>query len=560
MMEMDLLAIEFSPTHLPILLVIGLAIFFGAIGAKVFQRLRIPQVVGYIAIGLLLGRSVIGFIDERTIEELSPFSFFALGVIGFMIGGELHRDVFKRYGKQFFVILFSEGLGAFFLVSVFVSVAAILVGQSISTAIALGIVLGAISSATAPAATVDVLWEYKTRGMLTTTVFAIVALDDGLALVLYSISSSIAGRIIGHGGQFAQSILGACYELLGAAALGAVSGLLLNFILRRIRDPDKSLALIIGVMAFLIGAARVVKVDVILAAMTLGVVLSNLAPRRSRESFEIVEQFAQPIYVLFFVIVGARLYIGGMQWWLWVLAVVYVIGRTAGKMLGANLGARFSGATESVRKYLGLCLFSQAGVAIGLSILASMSFSPKIGGAIIMIVTATTLLVQIIGPPCVKLAVKKAGEIGLDVTEEDLMRSYKVRDVVNRTTPTFHEDSRLGDILRTIAQTDAMSYPVIDAGGKLVGIITIEELKRSFVDDEMTNWLLAYDLMRPVPDVIEQDAPLIEAITRMREQNLSYIPVVESRDNPRLVGMLELSAVERYLSGEVIRRRQLAGT
>ncbi|MCD6378297.1 MAG: CBS domain-containing protein, partial [Planctomycetes bacterium] len=285
-----------------------------------------------------------------------------------------------------------------------------------------------------------------------------------------------------------------------------------------------------------------------------------LAPRRSRESFEIVEQFAQPIYVLFFVIVGARLYIGGMQWWLWVLAVVYVIGRTAGKMLGANLGARFSGATESVRKYLGLCLFSQAGVAIGLSILASMSFSPKIGGAIIMIVTATTLLVQIIGPPCVKLAVKKAGEIGLDVTEEDLMRSYKVRDVVNRTTPTFHENSRLGDILRTIAQTDAMSYPVIDAEGKLVGIITIEELKRSFVDNEMTNWLLAYDLMRPVPDVIEQDAPLIEAITRMREQNLSYIPVVESRDNPRLVGMLELSAVERYLSGEVIRRRQLAGT
>ena len=116
---MDFLAAT-SPTatHLPALLVVGLAIFFGTIGAKIFQRLRIPQVVGYICIGLIVGRSGLQIIDEAAIEVLKPFNIFALGVIGFLIGGELHRDVFRKYGRQFFKILFAEGMGAFFVVGI----------------------------------------------------------------------------------------------------------------------------------------------------------------------------------------------------------------------------------------------------------------------------------------------------------------------------------------------------------------------------------------------------------------------------------------------------------
>lgn len=546
-------------THLPVLMVIGLAIFFGTIGAKVFQRLRIPQVVGYIAIGVAVGRTGLGVIDETTIRNLLPFNFFALGIIGFMIGGELHRDVFRKYGRQFFAILFAEGIGSFIVVSLLVSGIAMLLGQTPAVSVAMGLVFGAISSATAPAATVSVLWEYKTRGVLTTAVFAIVALDDGLALVLYSLASSVARKIIGSAADSLGETLGhAGYELAGAAVLGVAAGFVLNFVLRIVRDPDKSLAFIVGVMLLVIGAAKAFGFDLILAAMALGVVLANLAPRRSRVSFHVVERFAQPIYVLFFVIAGARLHIQGMHAWMWVLVVPYVVGRSAGKIIGANIGARLSGAAPVLRKWLGACLFSQAGVAVGLSILASEHFTGDVGVAIITIIAATTFFAEIIGPPFVKFAVTKAGEVGMNVTEEDLLRTHTSADMMDRTSPTFAENTRLADIFRTIAETDAMSYPVTDADGRLTGIITLEELKRSFSAEGLMDWLVAFDIMTPIPDTVTEQTPLAEAVTRMREQELEYLPVVTEAEDRKLSGMLELRAVNRSVSREILRRQQLA--
>jgi NhaP-type Na+/H+ or K+/H+ antiporter len=222
-------------SHLPALLVVGLAIFFGTIGAKIFQRLRIPQVVGYICIGLIVGRSGFHIIDAAAIKNLEPFNFFALGVIGFLIGGELHRDVFRKYGMQFFKILLAEGLGAFVVVGVGTGLVVWLAHGDVATAVAIGLLLGAISSATAPAATVDVLWEYKALGVLTTMVFAIVALDDGLALALYGVASSVAENVTGKGTGTVWIVMGKiAYELLGAVCLGVLAGLILNFLIRRL--------------------------------------------------------------------------------------------------------------------------------------------------------------------------------------------------------------------------------------------------------------------------------------------------------------------------------------
>ena len=546
-------------SHIPILLVLGFAVLAGTVGAKLFQRLRIPQVVGYIAIGIVLGRSGFQVIDPATIATLLPFNFFALGVIGFMIGGELHREVLKKYGRQFFGILLAEGLGAFLSVSVLVTATALLLRVDPVTAVALGIILGAISSATAPAATVGVLWEYKTRGILTTTVLAIVALDDALALALYSVASSFARKLIGiDGGGLWWSLSGAAYELLGAAALGAAAGFVLNFVVRRARERDMTLTLIVGMLALVLGASLVLGLDLILAAMALGMTIANLAPRRTNEAFQVVARFAPPIYVLFFVFVGARLSFGDMPHWMWAVAVVYVIARSAGKMIGAYLGARWSHAAETVRKNLGLCLFDQAGVAIGLAILAGARFPDPIGPAVITIVAATTFLVQILAPPLVKLGVKRAGEIGLDITEEDLARSYKVSDVMDRRSPTFREKTTLAEILRTIADTDAMAYPVTDDEGALKGVITIQDLKRSFSAESLVNWLLAHDLMEPVSDTVPADTPLAEAMLLIREQGLDFLPVVRSEDDPHLEGLLERGRVQRILSAEVLRRHQLA--
>ena len=546
-------------SHLPILLVVGFAIFAGVFGARIFERVHIPQVVGYIVIGLLVGHSGVGLVDDEVIRKLWPFNAFALGVIGFMIGGELRRDVLKKYGGQFLKILLSEGLGAFLVVSVLVTVTAMIVTRDAITSLALGLIFGALSSATAPAATASVLWEDKARGMLTTTIYAIVALDDALALVLFSVCAALVTTLTGQGGgSFAATLGYAVYELAAGVALGAVTGVGMNFLLRRTHDHDRAFPLMLSALLLLIGAGIALKVDTILAAMAFGATLVNLAPRRSSGAFEIVRRFASPVYVLFFVLVGAHLDLRSMPGWMWALALPYIIGRSAGKILGANFGARLAKAAPVVQKYLGWCLFSQGGVAVGLSLAASRRFGGEIGNAIILIIAVTTFVVEIIGPPCVRAAVKRAGEAGLNVTEEDLVNSYRVSDMVDRQLPAFAEKTTLATVLRTIAETDAMAYPVTDGEGSLAGVITIQDLKRSFATEGLTEWLVAMDVMLPPPDAIPEDALLAEAVTRMRDQDLDYLPVVKGPDNAALVGMLELQAIQRALTREVLRRRRLA--
>ncbi len=552
-------------SHIPVLLVIGFSIVAGTLGGRLFQRLRIPQVVGYIAIGALLGKSGLRLIGDSQIEGLQPFNFFALGIIGFLIGGELHRNVFKRHGRQLVRMLTGESLGAFLVVAPLVGGTLYLFTRNVDLAIAFGLMLGAISSATAPAATVDVLWEYKTRGMLTTTVLAIVALDDALALLLYSVAASVTTLLTGTGeGTLLGSLAHAAYELGGAALLGGLAGLVLTRLVHKTHDKGKNLTAIIGVLSVVIGLSRWLGVDVILAAMSLGMVLINLAPHRSRDTFGIIESFSPPIYTLFFVFVGARLSITGMSGWMWAVAGVYVIGRTVGKMAGANLGARWAGATAAVRENLGLCLFSQAGVAIGLAILAGMRFADltvggvSLGNAIIMIVTATTFLVQVVGPPAVKFAVTRAGECGLNVTEEDLLQSYTVGDVMDSAAPAFPANTRVSDLFTRIPDTKAMSFCVTDDKQRVIGIVTMEELKQCLAEPSMTGWVMAFDLMRPAPDQLQADTSLPDALQHMRDTGLECLPVVASGDPAVYIGLIERQAVMRKVTQEVWRRRRAA--
>ena len=174
---------EFLSGHFNVILLLGIVLSLGTLGGRLFQFLKIPQVVGYIVIGILLGQSGLKLIGPDSIDNLRYFSSFALAIIGFMIGGELKISVLKKYGKQFTWILIFEALTAFIVVSCFVSLAAWFLFHDLRLAVSLGLLLGAISSATAPAATTDVLWENKTKGPLTSTVLGLVAMDDGVALL-----------------------------------------------------------------------------------------------------------------------------------------------------------------------------------------------------------------------------------------------------------------------------------------------------------------------------------------------------------------------------------------
>ncbi|MBT3279299.1 MAG: CBS domain-containing protein [Phycisphaerales bacterium] len=551
--------------HFPIMLVVGAALVAGGLGAKLFQKLRvIPQVVGYILIGLALGETGLGVIDNPSLSKMKLFNTFALGVIGFMIGGELKLDVFRKYGKQFILILLAEGIAAFVLAGALVFLVTWWVSGSVILGVALGLVLGAIASATAPAATVDVLWENKTRGPLTTAVFAIVAMDDGLALLLYGIAASIAGNLVGtsgSGGGMLASMGHVAYELFGAVGLGAASGLLLNWILKANHDYDKAMIFILGMMLLVIGGAHAAGMDVILATMALGMTVANLTPFRSKETFGIVERLAPPIYVLFFVIVGSRLRLGDMCGWMWWLASAFVVGRTAGKLLGSWLGARWARAASSVRKYLGMCLFSQAGVAIGLAIDASEKLNGgttingmELGNLVLMTVTATTFLVQIVGPACVRVAVHKAGEVGMNITRDDLLDQWNVSDVMQADPAALTPAASFREITQMLGEQDTMVFPVLGEGDRLDGMITMQDLRAALGQSPgMWNLLVAFDLMQPPSHTVAAETPLKEALQTMEDMQLDSLPVLRG---DALVGMLDLRRTQRKLQQEIFRRQE----
>ena len=548
---------------------IGIAIILGSVGGRIFARLRIPQVVGYIIIGvlaILVGGVWFHAIAPEDIKRLEPVSLFALAIIGFTVGGELKKEVFKKHGKSFIIVLLCEGLTAALFVTILTGLVTCpwnkLADSSIIRVLAhgnwsLAILLGAIASATAPAATVDVLWEYKTRGILTTTVLAIVALDDGLALFLYGFASSVADLLSGKAGFSLMNAFGKpLYYILGSIILGALVGAAYAIVLRIFYNREIILPLCIGGLLAIIGVCHYLDLGLILAAMSSGVMVVNLAPRKSREAFDQLARFAPPIFVLFFVLVGARLQPRAMAGWMIVLAVAYVIGRTAGKFLGAYLGSRWGGLPVKVRKYLGFCLFSQAGVAIGLAILASHRFPNETAQSIILVITATTFLVQLIGPPSVRFAVIRAGEVGKGVTEEDLLASYRVSEVMDPESRALKRDTTMKQVLQAASENDTLFYPVVDERFHPIGMISFMEIKNLFIMEGLEGLVLACDLMTDIHATTEPEARLADALEKMEAMDVEVLPVVSSDQDHQLVGMIEQRRIRQILSREIIRRRR----
>jgi Kef-type K+ transport system membrane component KefB len=389
-------------------LILGIMVVVGYLGGKGGNRLKAPQVVGYIVAGVIIGTSGLNLLSLGVSQQLKFLSSFALGLIGFSIGGELVFYRLKELGRSIIVISVLESLGAFFLVGI----AVLIYSRSVPTAL----IFGALSSATAPAATVDVLWEYNSKGPLTSTLFAVVGIDDAVALIIYSFAASIAGVML-RGGEMSlfQVIRIPVQEILGSIVVGLLAGLILNYFIRNIRDRNELLSLTLGTILICSGLAHRYHLSVILTNMVLGITLINQTPRTSRQAFRAIAEFTPPVYILFFVLVGARLQLNLLPK-LGGLGVIYILMRTTGKSLGSYIGAHLSAASLAVKKYLGFGLLSQAGVAIGLALEAWTTFSAypegaKLGMLAINVITGTTFVFQILGPPLTKYAIFKAGEV-----------------------------------------------------------------------------------------------------------------------------------------------------
>jgi len=551
MEKLNLLIANISHFHLNMLLILGLALFGGTVGGRLFQKIKIPQVVGYILIGFFLGPSAVGLINAPMLQTLLPFSYFALGLIGFMIGGELNHETFRKYGAQLMVILLFEGIFAFIVVTALIGTIGSLFFPDTKMVWSLAVLLGAISSATAPAATTDVLWEYKAKGPLTTAVFGIVALDDVLAIMLFAIASSFVTNLLGLSNQNGlAAFLHPVYEIGGALVVGGISGLILVAVINHYHQKERMLVFLIGMVLFVLGFSVAVNVSMLLAAMTLGMIVANGAPSMSKEAFKIIKDFSPPVFILFFVLVGARLNLQSLNIAMLVLLLLYLAGRTGGKMLGAYWGAGLSHANDAVKKYLPFCLFSQAGVAIGLSLVASQSLNETMGSMIIVIITTTTFVVQLIGPPCVKYAITKAGEAGKNITEEDLVRAASVGELMDPQYPIIHENTPANIILDIFSKSPYTQYPVVDNQGKLIGIVNIDGIKNSLLFERSDQLLLAVDLKEPFQHTVSASATLFEAKNYMDQFRLGFLPVV-NKDNI-IIGGFDRRMYKKFISTKLM--------
>lgn len=415
----ELLGIHFEPN---ILAVIGLIIAVSFLGSKLFQRFGIPQVVGFIIIGVILGPSALNIVPLELSSELIFVSEIALGLIGFDIGSHLLLSDLRRLGRSILFILLFEAIGTFVLVTVGIY----LLTQSLHTAL----IFGALASATAPAATVDVLAEYDAKGPLTTTLLAVVGMDDALALMLFSLAAALAESLLAASGppSWLQVLQLPLIEIGGSLVLGVGLGLLLDRIMCRMKVQHDAMAISIGFVFLGVGLSEAFGFSLILTTMILGMVVVNRCPEHGRHVRYTIEQAGPVIYVLFFTLVGARFQVGLLPT-MGLLGVAYVLLRSAGKFFGAWLGGTAGGAEPAVRSNLGLGLLSQAGVAIGLALSSASRFSAygeegqALGALIINVITATTFVVQIVGPICVKFAISRAGEIGRAALEHDAWAS-----------------------------------------------------------------------------------------------------------------------------------------
>lgn len=383
-----------------ILLIIGIAMGAGLLMSRLARIAKLPNVTAFLVAGLIIGPCVGRVISKEQVASMNVISEAALGFIAYAIGGEFKLSYLEKIGKAPLTITFFQGIAT----ALCVDVGLIVLGTPVPQAL----LLGAIALATAPAATLMVVRQYKAKGPVTQMLLPVVAMDDALGLMVFSISSSVAAALLGGEMTVQSMIISPLVEIVGSLALGSVLGFVLGYCSRFFASRGNKLALSIALVLAGVGLCDMWGLSSLLVCMMIGAVMVNIS-QQHEVLMEQCDRFTPPLFLLFFVLSGAQLD-------LTVLPVVgltglfYLLLRSIGKWSGTMLGALCVHADENIRKYLGLTLLPQAGVAIGMSQLVSIKF-PALASQINTIVLAGVLVFELIGPIVTKLALSKAGEI-----------------------------------------------------------------------------------------------------------------------------------------------------
>ena len=382
------------------LLDLAIMVFAGMFCGRMAKHIHLPNVTGYLVAGLLIGPSVLGLLSDSFLESTSIISDVALGFIAFSIGNEFKLSYFKRVGVAPIVIACLESLFAV----LFVVLGLIISGQSVP----FSLVLGAIAAATAPAATIMVIKQYRAKGPVTESLLSVVAIDDATALMLFSLSVAVAQALTNSGAGLGAALLSPVKEIGGALVVGAALGFIFLLPLRFFKKQGNRLSLIVGFIFAGLGLAKWLGLSNLLLCMAMGAVIANFSPDVGK-LMDICDSVTPPIFMLFFVASGADLKISVLPT-VGIIGIIYIVLRVIGKIVGASLGGIFCKCEKTVKKYLGPCLLPQAGVAIGLS-LAAGQVVPDYAPQIRAVILCGTLIYELIGPAVTKISLKKAGEI-----------------------------------------------------------------------------------------------------------------------------------------------------
>lgn len=405
------------------LLSVSVALLAGLIMTRLFKPLKLPSVTAYLIAGVLIGPYCIGrlgiggfgFGSAAQVESLSLVSEVALGFIAFSIGNEFRLDELKKTGKQALVIGVLQALAATLLVDLALLVVHIFMPSVLSLSQLL--TLGAIATATAPAATLMVVRQYKAHGPLTKLLLPIVALDDAVGLVVFAVSFGIAKTLTSGSVDIISILVNPLIEIVLSLLLGGVMGVILTYLERFFNSNTNRLNLTIGIvfltaslsmLDFTIGPVHI-SFSSLLTCMMLGTVFCNICPL-SHDLMIASDKWTSPLFALFFVISGAELELGVFtNGAIVIIGLVYIISRSAGKYFGALGSAKLTKCAPNICKYLGITLLPQAGVALGMCTTA-MQLGEE-GRLIRNITLFAVLIYELVGPLLTRQALQAAGEI-----------------------------------------------------------------------------------------------------------------------------------------------------
>ncbi len=384
-----------------ILFDLSIIFIFGLLIGHALKKVKLPEVMGYLIAGIVIGPYVLNLVTYDSLNSMELFSTIALSFVSFLIGAEFKWNYVKRLGKTPFIIGLTCSLFTMFVVTGCLYLS----GSTLSFAL----IMGAIAAATAPAAIMMIVKEYKARGEVTNTMLSVIAIEDVSSVIIFGFTIVMA-QYLESGNATISGLLEPFSEIGISLVMGTVLGLFLGITAKLFKTKNNIICLILVTVFTAILIADYAKISSLLMCMVTGMVFVNAYNRIFTDKvLDVMDGIASPLMIVFFVISGASLDFKLLPE-IGIIGIIFILARAFGKIFGAYLGASIGGSSSNVRKYLGPTLLSETGIAIGLALFAKELF-PNDGETLIAITIASSFIFDMIGPFLVKFSLKRAGEI-----------------------------------------------------------------------------------------------------------------------------------------------------